>query len=445
MIRRHVWIGCLFVALLSVLSLSMSWHAAMRFPDTIAVPSNDAAHLHYGLPLRLHIQADRHDIVKINGQVLGRQALTVVADAVSIQPLDIGRVRLDMRLFGIIPFRNLTVEVRPPLMLYPGGHSIGIMLQADGVFVVAHAPVMTLEGERVFPARQAGVRVGDLIVAIDDVRVHDVETAADRLQLAAMEQRAAALTIRRDERELTVHVHPHFDRQQGRPLIGLWIRDAAAGIGTLSFYEPGGGDFGALGHQITDVDSGFPLHDGTGKIVQAKIVDIEIGRQGRPGAKIGTFNLETANPVGVIEQNTPLGIFGRLEGPLPHPFYAHPLPVATPATIKTGPAEMLTVVDGQMMQRFAIEIERILGRRQQGRNMIIRVVDRTLLAKTGGIVQGMSGSPIIQDGRLVGVVTHVFVNDPTRGYAVFIQEMIDASGRSFNSGQSDDHAGRGAA
>ena len=211
-----------------------------------------------------------------------------------------------------------------------------------------------------------------------------------------------------------------FDRGQGRPLIGLWVRDGATGIGTLTFSDPAGRRFGALGHQIVD-GNGRPFRFATGSVVEAFISGVRPGRPGVPGEKIGIF-LNEDRRLGTIERNTPLGIFGRLEK-VPDGWQV--LPVALENEVRPGPARLLTVIRGQQPEAFDVYIERVWPRGQASdKGVVVRVTDERLLATTGGIVQGMSGSPIVQDGKLAGVVTHVFVNDPTRGYGLFAEWMV---------------------
>ncbi|HEY8449321.1 MAG TPA: SpoIVB peptidase [Bacillota bacterium] len=425
--HRRRWAGVLLVVLILAGSFTPPFRAAMNFPERVAIPAGDSVQIRLGLPFAVRVEADRSGMIQVNGLALGDRAMTIVAQALSLRPLATGQVTLDLKLFGIIPFRQLTVDIVPPLRVYPGGQSIGVLLRTDGVLVVGHAPVRGADGQIHDPARDAGLAVGDRIVRLDGRPVENVEQVAERIHRAGDAGRAIDLEVVRNGRRFQTRVSPVYDREHGRYLIGVWIRDSSAGVGTLTFYEPQTGIYGALGHTVLDADTGEPLPVAGGRIVPADVVEVNRGAQGRPGEKIGVFEA-TSPTLGDVRRNTPYGLVGRLSVSLGHPLFEEPIPVGLASRVQPGPAEILTVVEGQRLQRFTVEIERILGNHAGGKNMIVHVTDPDLLAVTGGIVQGMSGSPILQNGRLVGAITHVFVNDPTRGYGVFIEWMIRESG-----------------
>jgi stage IV sporulation protein B len=331
-------------------------------------------------------------------------------------------------LFGLIPFRSLTVDVLPSVELFPGGHSIGVVLHSEGVLVIDHSAVTTAAGEQYSPAKMSGVRVGDLILRVNGTVVRNKDHVGALVAEAARKDEEVKLTIRREGELLTKHVRPQFDVREQTHLIGLWIKDGAAGVGTLTFYDTTSRKFGALGHMITDNRTHKPIEVQSGKIVQAQIAGIDRGQEGRPGEKIGHFS-DRAIALGTIEQNGSFGISGSLDRVPEHPLFDSPIPVALAKEVQEGPAQIVTVVKGRSMQRFAVTIERAaLQKVPQGKGMVIKIKDSELLEATGGIVQGMSGSPIIQGGRLVGAVTHVFVNDPTRGYGVYAEWMLQQAG-----------------
>jgi stage IV sporulation protein B len=210
--------------------------------------------------------------------------------------------------------------------------------------------------------------------------------------------------------------------------MGLYIRDSAAGVGTLTFYEPESKKYGALGHVISDMDTGKPIAIGEGHVVQSSVTSIEKGRNGAPGEKYAIFRNEKVK-LGNIEKNTPFGIFGTMNQLPENALETTPIPIAFGEQVKAGPAEIYTVVDGQKVEKFKIEIVNVIPQKYPAtKGLILKVTDPVLLKKTGGIVQGMSGSPIIQDGKLVGAVTHVFVNDPTSGYGTYIEWMLQDAG-----------------
>ncbi|MDI6870038.1 MAG: SpoIVB peptidase [Bacillota bacterium] len=350
-----------------------------------------------------------------------------------LYPVREGSTRLTLRLFGLIPLRERQVTVLPEVRVVTGGQSIGVLVASRGVVVTGFRPVTLADGGTEEPARKAGVRVGDLVTAVDGRPVYTASQLG--ALVGAGRGRPVVLEIWRGGRQLQVKVAPACAGEEpeaggqsgwrperpGRWRLGLYVEDPTAGVGTLSFWDPRTGIYGALGHMITD---GFTrqrvtLHQG--RIVPAVIAGIQPGRRGRPGEKIGLFH-HRYGVLGTIERNTACGIFGRIVQPPAGD--QRFVPVATREEVHTGPAEIRTVVRQQQVESFRIEIVRVRrSARPTGKSLVIRVTDPRLLASTGGIIQGMSGSPIIQDGRLAGVVTHVFVNDPARGYGVLAEWM----------------------
>ncbi|MNN09403.1 SpoIVB peptidase precursor [compost metagenome] len=223
-------------------------------------------------------------------------------------------------------------------------------------------------------------------------------------------------------------MNPAYDKSDGAWRLGLYIRDSAAGVGTLTFYAPDQGVYGALGHVITDMNTQTPIVVGSGQILQSSVTSISKSESGEPGEKRAHF-IKEGKTLGNIERNTPFGIFGKMEQNPEHSVYNEGIPVAFAEEVKEGPAEILTVVEGQRVERFKIEIVHVSRQNApETKGLVIRITDPRLVEKTGGIVQGMSGSPIIQNGKLIGAVTHVFVNDPRSGYGCFIEWMLQDAG-----------------
>ncbi|QGP94059.1 SpoIVB peptidase S55 [Neomoorella glycerini] len=331
--------------------------------------------------------------------------------------------QLQLKLFGLIPLKNITVQMVQPVSVFPGGQAIGVLLKTEGVMVVGQAAVRDGQGNMLYPARQAGLETGDTIVAIDGQKVSSDQEVASLIDAAGRANRPLSLTVRRDERLFSMNVRPLYCQETGRYRIGIFVRDSTAGVGTLTFYDQDKSIFGALGHIVTGSDGQAGMNISGGRIVAAAIQGIHQGRRGQPGEKIGVF-LENSSFSGIIQKNTTVGIFGTITGNIPG-FFTSPLPVALAETVHPGAAEILTVVEGEKVEKFQVEIERVMPhQRASGRGLVLRITDPRLLALTGGIIQGMSGSPILQDGQLVGGVTHVFINDPTRGYGVLAEWMI---------------------
>jgi len=236
------------------------------------------------------------------------------------------------------------------------------------------------------------------------------------------------LGVLRGDRELTIEATPAADPRDGEYRLGVWVRESTAGVGTLTYYDPESGEYGALGHAITDVDTGVMFPVGEGAVYENEVVRITRGAENAPGELTGGF-FEEEVVLGGIEKNTGFGVFGSAPEEMAQGgLYPEGLPVGRRDEVHTGSAQILSCVDGGEVKAYDCEIERLYGQSEpQTRSMVVRITDQELLGRTGGIVQGMSGSPIVQDGKLVGAVTHVFVSDPTRGYGVYIEWMLDAA------------------
>jgi len=300
--------------------------------------------------------------------------------------------------------------------LIPVGHTVGIKLFSDGVVVVGLEEVETENGAA-SPGTACGLRLGDVIDSVDGKAVESSEQFAAMLQCGG----TVDLCVCREGQDLTLPATPALGAD-GTYRLGAWVRDSMAGIGTVTFYDPVSGAFGALGHGITDADTGLllPMRDGAvmGSVVKA----VKKGSAGDPGELRGDFDL--TEDMGMLTDNTCRGVFGVI--PNWQPVAGQPLPVAGREDVRTGRAVIRSNVEGDAVEEYEIRILRLLGSEGE-RNMLLEVTDPRLLERTGGIVQGMSGSPIIQDGKLVGAVTHVLVNDPTRGYGIFIENMLEAA------------------
>ena len=303
----------------------------------------------------------------------------------------------------------------------PVGHTVSIKLFSRGVMVVGLADVATEQGDT-SPARQCGLRTGDIITHIDGRQVDTIEEVQSLLQAAGGETMAIQLT--RGGRMVETETAAVQCMNDGSYRLGAWIRDSMAGIGTITYYDPDSGKFAALGHGINDIDTKLLMPLESGAIMGARVSDVQTGQKGTPGELHGTFDLE--QDLGTLYANTDCGVFGVTSG-AGGCFAGEAVPVAAKREVKVGAATILSNVEGDSVEEFDVEILRIYRcTGQDSRSMMIRVTDEDLLARTGGIVQGMSGSPILQDGKLVGAVTHVLVNDPTCGYAIFADTMLEA-------------------
>lgn len=303
--------------------------------------------------------------------------------------------------------------------LIPMGETVGIQISVDGVLVVDTSEIETETGTA-SPAREAGLRAGDVIL---EVNGGEIKSAAELVK--AVEESApdpASLTVMRDGRRQSFSVTPAAGAD-GEPRLGLWLRDGVSGIGTVTYVDPETGAFGALGHGINDMQTGTLLPVEEGSVCRAQIVDITRGQAGVPGELAGSFY--AGDVLGRIEDNTDQGIFGTMQCDLAS--LGQALPVARPSEVESGPATILACVSGGQVREYDVEISRTGIGCGEDRDLMVRVTDPELLDLTGGIVQGMSGSPILQNGKLVGAVTHVLVSDATRGYGILAEHMLEAA------------------
>ncbi|MHA6530728.1 SpoIVB peptidase [Paenibacillus sp. BAC0078] len=327
----------------------------------------------------------------------------------------------------IPPDRAVQGETRN-LKVIPGGQTIGVKVKSAGVLVVGHHLIEVSHESKLSPGENSGLLPGDLMISIDGVKLDEVSKVAKLVERAGKANESLTIVFKRAGKEHTAKLKPAYDRNDKVWRLGLYIRDSAAGVGTLTFYAPEQGVYGALGHVITDMNTGTPIVVGSGHIVQSSVTSISKSQDGDPGEKRAQF-LKESQVLGNVESNTDFGIFGKMTRNPDHSLYQEPIPVAMSNEVKEGPAQILTVVDGQQVERFNVEIIHVARQdRPATKGMVLRITDPRLIDKTGGIVQGMSGSPIVQNGRLVGAVTHVFVNDPKSGYGCFIEWMLKDSG-----------------
>ncbi|GLO66527.1 MULTISPECIES: SpoIVB peptidase [Oceanobacillus] len=316
------------------------------------------------------------------------------------------------------PIRNLQ-----DVKVIPGGQSIGVQLETKGVLVVGHHLVNGNKGD-ISPGEKAKINVGDVIVKINGEQIKEMNDIKSYVEEAGKSKKMMDVTVKRGKDTIDTKLEPVLDEKEKQYKIGLYIRDSAAGIGTMTFYDPVSGKYGALGHVISDMDTKKPIEIEDGSIVHSSVTSIEKGDNGIPGEKQARFE-EADHRIGSIKRNTDYGIFGVLEKEIDHEKYNKPFPVALSHEVEEGPAKILTVINGEEIEEFDIEIVSSVPQNNPStKGMVIQITDPKLLKETGGIVQGMSGSPIIQNGKVIGAVTHVFVNDPTSGYGVHIEWML---------------------
>lgn len=319
-------------------------------------------------------------------------------------------------------------------MLIPGGDAIGIKIQTDGLVVVDTYQVNTAEGT-INPAKDAGIMKGDLILAVNNQKVSTIEEYKEQLLLAE-QSKQMILTINRQGKTSHLTVHPVISTD-GVMTTGLYLRDKLAGIGTLTFIDPNSHKYGALGHEIIDQDTNQLVSIKNGEIINSNVVSVRKATSGKPGEKVADILFD--DKLGTLEKNNNFGIYGVMSSKLHN--QKDLMPIAYINEVKAGPAQILTVLNGNKVEAFDINITEVNMQTQKAiKGIKYTVTDERLLNQTGGIVQGMSGSPIIQDGKIVGAVTHVLVHDSTMGYGIFIEWMLQESGINYRSEEAQSDA-----
>lgn len=425
--NRKRWIGLIIVFFICILSFSPPFQCFASFPEELRFFSGQGKSLQLSIPVSGQVSVNNPDVVKINGtsQTAFQQNLK---DPIHLLSASSGEAEMKVKLFGKIPFKTVKVKVVPDLKLMPGGQTIGVKLKSAGILVVGHHLVTVQENTKVSPGEEAKIQTGDLIVSIDGNKLNDVTKMAEIVTKAGEANQTLDLEIKRNGSLLHINLKPSYDITDKAYRLGLYIRDSAAGVGTLTFYAPDQKVYGALGHVITDMDTQTPIEVGSGEIVHSNVTSIAKSQTGEPGEKRATLFKED-KILGSIEKNTPFGIFGKMKEEPEYGMAKDAIPVAFADEVKEGPAQIYTVVNGQKVEKFDIEVTHVVHQDFPAtKGMVIKITDPKLIERTGGIVQGMSGSPIIQNGKIIGAVTHVFVNDPKSGYACFIEWMLQDAG-----------------
>ena len=325
--------------------------------------------------------------------------------------------QMQLSLLGIIDIKDVSVQVVDRRVVALCGTPFGIKMVTDGVMVVGTGAVTDQNSRSVQPAKEAGVQEGDVILSLDGEKISSKRQLTELV--SACSGNPVSMTVRRGDQLTEITIEPVKSPLDNSYHLGLWVRDSSAGIGTMTYYDPANGCFAGLGHAICDVDTGQLMPLSQGEIVEASIIGVKAGTAGNPGQLQGAFVGDQA--LGTLCANSYNGVYGVYST---QPTYSQTIPMAQSQEITEGPVKILTTIDGEKPQLFDACIEKVtLSQDEPTKNMVIRITDPVLLETTGGIVQGMSGSPIIQNGMLVGAVTHVFVNDPTRGYGIFAENM----------------------
>ena len=332
----------------------------------------------------------------------------------------IGFFVFSYQLANFVPVYTSAVEASGTSSVILGGQSIGVNINVDGIMILGFSDFCGEDGKRHCPAKEAGLKEGDIITKINK---EEVFTATEFAEFAdnCAGKKLELEYIRNEKRHTTVIV-PVKSSEDSKYRLGLWARDGTTGMGTLTFIEPDTKKFGALGHGVSDEQSGKLIIPGKSSIYYACVTDVKKGGITDPGELQGYF---VSEEIGSIDKNTDVGIFGEFATEFPE---GKIISTASRQEISTGPATIYCCVNGSTVEEFSVNIDKININSKDNKSMVIHITDERLINITGGIVQGMSGSPVVQNGKLIGAVTHVFVNDPTRGYGIFIENMLDTAG-----------------
>lgn len=321
-----------------------------------------------------------------------------------------------IKAYNILPIKQVDINTLDPIKVYPCGQPFGLKMFTKGVMVVGMGEVE----KGIMPSKDAGIKLGDMILSIDDIPVYNNQDIIDIINQS--NGKDVFIKVNRNNIEHIFKLTPKRSPTQDVYKAGMWVRNSTAGIGTLTFFTDNG-HFGGLGHPVCDIDTGEIMPLLSGEIINVEISGINKGRSGSPGELKGSFSNE--ENIGILTKNTSTGVFGKITN-LEFLNNKKKLSVGMVKDIKQGPAKILATIDEKGPAYFDIIIDKInYNNTNPCKNMIIKIIDKKLINKTGGIVQGMSGSPIIQNGKLVGAVTHVFVNQPLKGYGIFAENMLN--------------------
>lgn len=352
------------------------------------------------------------------------KVLSVSADTGEKTINQIGSENLSVSLFDKMFLKNIEVSVLPRTTVIPVGNIAGVKLYTSGVLVVGMSEIEGEDNKTYKPYQDTGIEEGDTIVKINDNIISSTDDLIENVNMSNGEKLEVEYV--HDEKTKECSITP-IKTATDEYKLGLWVRDSAAGVGTVTFYEPSTQKFGALGHGITDIDTGELLNIASGEFVTAKVLNIKKGEDGNPGKIQGT--VEEQETIGEIAKNTEFGIYGKIKDMSSLNIdMSKEMEVALRDEIELGKATILCSLDNQTIGEYEIEITKVYkDNNHNNKSMEIKVTDERLIEKTGGIIQGMSGSPIIQNGKFIGAVTHVLVNSSTEGYAIFGDLMIKQS------------------
>ncbi|WP_033167771.1 SpoIVB peptidase [Clostridium sp. KNHs205] len=390
-------------------------------PDSIKILVGEDEEFNFKLPMEGSVTYGDVDVLSVNNKTVpGDQIKLNLSKPFTINSSEAGSYKVNLKLFGFWNFKEVTIGVIDQKEVIPCGNPIGIYIETDGVMVLGTGVINGADGLNYEPSLNK-LKTGDYITKVNSTVIHNKEELIEEIQHS--DGKDVKITLRRDDKLTEYKVTP-VKTPDGEYKIGAWIRDNTQGIGTLTFITPDG-QFGALGHGITDIDTSLLMEIERGYLYNADIMTIIKGKQGVPGELIGLIKQNSEDKIGDILKNSNQGIFGRIGTGFVKAKSYDAIPVGLKQEIKLGPATIFSCVENEVKE-YKINIDKIdLNSQSPNKGMVISITDKALIDKTGGIVQGMSGSPIIQNGKIIGAVTHVFIQDSTKGYGTFIENMLN--------------------
>lgn len=419
-IYRRILIS-FFLLNLAVLIYLIIYNLEKNIPNEIKLVVDREESFSFNMPLKANIETEYIGVISINNSKLPSNQINIdFNEPFTISSSRTGQYSISLKLFGLINYKNISLDVIDQVELIPCGTPIGISVETDGILVLGTNEITGVDGLNYEPSYNK-LKSGDYIIAINDKKVMQKEIFIEEIQKS--EGRDVKITLRRNGEIINTRITP-VKTASGDYKIGTWIRDDTQGIGTLTFISTDG-HFGALGHGITDIDTGRLMEIDNGSIYDAQILSIVKGKEGEPGELIGMIRQNDKNRIGSITNNTPQGIFGDVNRRYKLKDEFKPLKIGFKQEVKPGKAYIRCMVDGSL-EDYEISIQKIdMSNSNHSKGIVIKITDERLLDITGGIVQGMSGSPIIQNNKIIGAVTHVFIQDSTKGYGTFIENMVN--------------------
>ncbi len=419
--RYRRFLISLFILNIFVLAFFIYYSIDKSIPDEIKILVGTQESFDFGMPLKGRITSEDIGVIQVNDLSVPSEQIRIdLNQPFTLESSQAGTYNMDLKLFGWINFKRVSVDVIETRELIPCGSPIGIYVETDGILVLGSGRITGIDGLNYEPTRDK-LKSGDYILAINEVKVDRKDDFIDMIQ--GCEGRDITLLVRRNGDEMSIRISP-VKTASGSYKIGAWIRDNTQGIGTLTFISTDG-QFGALGHGITDIDTGLLMDVKLGSIYTAEIMSIIKGKEGEPGELIGMIRQSDKYRIGSITNNTYQGIFGKIGYEYDKGTDMKPLEIGLKQEVTRGKAYIRCNVDNKITD-YEINIESVdISNSNHSKGIVIRITDQRLLELTGGIVQGMSGSPIIQNNKIIGAVTHVFIQDSTKGYGTFIENMVN--------------------